>query len=194
MTVTVLLTQLQRDALRRYIPPQLAPVFEHDVVNAGSGRYTAHITAPFIAWQILVEEVHMRMTTRGGRREGDHTGFLQSLTARMATPVNRLLMHPALAGRAKAGNHMVDGAFPVWSQDEDRWGRIWWPAPNGGEFDLLKPTVWKANGLQLTSWSHLGVTARHWCHDPALHVAIAERAPLPELIPVAAPQRSPSPD
>lgn len=194
MTITAVITLRQLEKIGDYAPPELLPVFHHDVVESGTGKYTVKVTAPFVAWEILVAEIHRRVTTRGERVDGDHGRYLRGITARISKPMNAVMMHPALAGRAKAGEHLRDGAFPVWSMPEDRWGRIWWPSPRDGEFELLKPNLSTVKGMRITSWSHLGIVPPHWCHDPALHVAIAQRGTLPALSAAAPPGPDPSPD
>lgn len=180
MTITVRITPNMLDRMADYVDPSTLPVFHHDVVQ--STKHLIDVTAPFIAWQVLVDEIGTRMAMRGGRVMTDHTTFLRGILRRAATPMNAVLMHPALVGRAKAGAHDGDGAFPVWSMPTpDRWGRVWWPMPNGGEFELLKPRLRMDHGLRYTCWDHLGLTPRHWAHDPTLHIAIAERTALPAL-------------
>lgn len=178
------LTWSQIDKIEVYTP-HLAEVFHHDITPATDMK--ADVVAPFVAWEQLVAVVSERFATRGARPRDHHTRTMRSLVAEPAKAMARMMMHPALQGRAKAGQHYGDGAIPAWRQPEDAHGRIWSPKPNGDTFELLSPRVLRIARIDCTVWDHLGFVADHWTYDPELHEAISSHAPLPAL--KAAPTR-----
>lgn len=184
MLCTVTYSDRQLDFIESYVDPSILPVFHHDVVRGDT--WFVDITAPFCAWQILTDEISARMQVRKGRPAHHHTNQLKGMLARAAKPMTAVLMHPALSGRGKVGEHYRDGCFAVWAQPIDRFGRVWSPTPTGGPFELLKPRSVKEPIIgEITLWDHLGFRgADHWTYDPAVHEAITSRGCLPELRPV----------
>ena len=186
MTIAVHITDRMLDAITPYVPETTLPVFHHDVKKISA--YLLEVIAPYVAWEMLVDEIAERMMTRGARPNGQHTNMLKGLLARTSKSLAVVQVHPALRGRAKAGDALRDGVFPAWSQPPDGFGKIWSPTPTDGEFRLLKPRMDRDPQLgPYTMWDQFGHGRTHWCYDPEVHVAISESRALPELRPVLQP-------
>ncbi len=65
MTITVHITDRMLDAITPYVPETTLPVFHHDVKKISA--YLLEVIAPYVAWEMLVDEIAERMMTRGAR-------------------------------------------------------------------------------------------------------------------------------
>ena len=122
------------DFIESYVDPSILPVFH----RRRPGRRGSWTSPHRSAWQILTDEISARMQVRKGTAgTPSHEPAEGHAVARAAKPMTAVLMHPALSGRGKVGEHYRDGCFAVWAQPIDRFGRVWSPTPTGGPFELL---------------------------------------------------------
>jgi hypothetical protein len=191
----VRLTGRQFEAFGDYVPADIAHLFAHD--TAPAAEQSIAVRAPYVAWEIALEEISVRTFTRSTKAAGA-SKRLRSLLTRISKPMNILLVHPALKGQAMVGHEA--SIIPAWQIETDKFGRSWLPSirnvdnpdPNS-RFELLCPN-WSMNrGLEVTTWGPQSslLAPPLWIYDRALNEALSQRTALPALRP-ALPSAAPS--
>jgi hypothetical protein len=142
------------EAINAHASPEHAQLlrFWLDEYAHAAGRTQRDIIAPAACWRVLRRLLEYdAYTDKGFRRVGAPSSLTKAIK-RISEQLAHYETHPALSGAAMLGIHT--DILPVWSQDADKWGRVWNPYPiPGSTFALLVPTHHKTGTQWITSWS-----------------------------------------
>lgn len=185
----VKLTEKQYASFGNYVPGDIAHLFTHDTWP--STDQTIAVRAPYVAWEIALEEISERTFTRSHKDPGDRKR-LKSLLMRISKPMNIVLMHPSFKGVSMVGHET--SVFCGWPIEPDRYGRRWLPSIRNEPpqdppppFEVLAPVWSSVDGISVTTWTPaMAVMAPPlWIYDRRLNEALSQRTALPALRPAS---------